>query len=222
MNWKYAVRGKLELWEKRASRGVKRVLLGGGQFLRLSYCKGVRDRVCAQRVPGKETRRDKGRQFRGSWRAVLPCTYLAVSGGRVWQRNGHHLFNASGPAYPGTRDLLFTSRLLKKCFYPLSALTANLSLASGAGNGSIIREHTGKEPRAGKLSSDGCLPPPRLCGLSAAGEAARTAGEGLFHGLIWQCLYFIRVACFICIPSQAVFVLRFFLMTAALWLHLPT
>lgn len=81
-------------------------------------------------------------------------------------------------------DLLLTSRLLKKCFYPLSALTANLSLASGAGNGSIIREQTGKEPRAGKLRSDGCLPPPRLCGLSAAGEAARAAGEGLFHGLI--------------------------------------
>ena len=78
----------------------------------------------------------------------------------------------------------FNFKIAKECYYPLSALTANLSLASGASNGSIIREHTGKEPRAGKLPSDECLPPPSLCGLSTVGEAARAGGEGLFHDLM--------------------------------------
>lgn len=131
----------------------KCVLRGGGQFLRGRCCRGVRDRVCAQQVPGKETRRDK-------WRQLLS-----------W----------------GSCDVLLTARWLRNAFiYPLSALPPNLSFASEAGDGSINREHTGKELRAGKLSSHGCLPPLSCCGeeLSAAGEAAHAGGEGLCGGLM--------------------------------------
>lgn len=105
----------------------------------------------------------------------------------------------------------FNCKMAEECFYlSLITLPPNLSFASEASNSSINSEHTGKELRAGKLPSQGCLPPLSCSGLSAAGEAAQAGGEGLCRGLIGQRLDFLREACFVCIPNRAVFVHLFF------------
>lgn len=209
MNCKYAVRGKLELWEK--------CILGGGGGCPYGW-RAVSQAQLLQRYkkqslcPASARKGDKKRQKEAAQRKLKSAASLHTRG----QCQEGDFSKEMGTVYSMHQVWLilvllwpaFNFKIAKECFYPVSALTANLSLASGASNSSIIGEQTGKEPRAGKLLSHWCLPP-SLGRLSTAGEAAHTGGEGLFHGLIWWCLYFISVACFIRIPSRALFVLHF-------------